>query len=178
MPQDGLLHRREVYGGRIVRLSVDEVRLPNGKVCELEMIRHPGAAAVVPVDDEGRVWLVRQYRYASGGYLLEVPAGKLDGTESPESCAYREVEEETGQRPGRLIPLGWIWTTPGFTDEKIWLYMARDLQPSKQNLQNDEVLTVERMPLEQAVQQALSGEITDAKSVCALLRAASIDLET
>ncbi|MHC4225216.1 MAG: NUDIX hydrolase [Planctomycetota bacterium] len=170
--RDGtLLERRSVFEGRVVKLSVDRVRLPNGNETELEMIRHPGAAAVVPVDAEGQVLLVRQYRYASGGWVLEVPAGKLDAGEPPEDCALREVEEETGFKPGRLIPMGWIWTTPGFTDEKIWLYLAQDLQPAHQSLQSDEVLTVERVPLVQAVDRAVRGEIVDAKSVCALLRA-------
>lgn len=171
--QDGeRLERREVYRGRIIDLSVDRVRLPNGNECELELIHHPGAAAIVPVDAEGNVLLVRQYRYAAEGWLLEVPAGKLDEGESPESCALRETEEETGVRPGHLLPLGWIWTTPGFTDEKIWLFLATELTPSRASLQPDEVLRVERMPLEQAAERALSGEIRDAKSVCALVRAA------
>lgn len=171
MADTPLIERKSIYEGRIVNLSVDKVELPNGRVCELEMIRHQGAAAVVPVDDERNVLMVKQYRYASGGWLLEVPAGKLDGGEAPENCATREVREETGYKPGKLIPMGWIFTTPGFTDEKIWLYLARDLEPSKQNLQTDEVLTVERMPFSEAFNMALKGEIHDAKSVCALLRA-------
>lgn len=175
MPDAELLQRREIYRGRIVDLSVDEVRLPNGNVCELELIRHPGAAAVVPVDEDGRILLIRQYRYATGGFLLEVPAGKLDGGESPESCARREAEEETGYRPATLVPLGWIWTTPGFTDEKIWLFRGGGLRRTRQALQTDEVLTVERMPLAQAVDLAARGEITDAKSVCALLRAGAVE---
>ncbi len=165
------IDRREVFDGRIVKLSVDRVVLPNGNEVDLELIRHPGAAAVVPVDEQGNVLLVRQYRYATGGYLLEVPAGKLDGEESPEVCAVREVEEATGHRAGRLTPLGWIWTTPGFTDEKIWLYLARDLEPTRQQLQQDEVLSVERMAMAEAVRLAADGEIRDAKSVVALLRA-------
>ena len=169
--EETLIERRSIYEGRVVRLSVDQVRLPNGNLCELEMIRHPGASAVVPLDSDGNVLLVKQYRYASGGWLLEIPAGKLDGGEAPEACARREVEEETGQRPGELVPMGWIWTTPGFTDERIWLYLARDLTPARQNLQTDEVLTVERMPLDRAVSLAARGEIRDGKSVCALLRA-------
>jgi len=172
MSENPLLDRRAIYSGRVVNLSVDRVRLPNGSVCELELIRHPGAAAVVPVDAEGQVLLIRQYRHAAGGWLLEIPAGKLDPGESPETCAMREVEEETGYRPGALVSLGWIWTTPGFTDEKIWLYLARELTRSKQDLQDDEVLTVERYPLDQAVEMAAAGEIHDGKSVCALLRAA------
>ncbi len=165
------LSRREIHNGRIVRLSVDTVRLPNGRVHELEMIRHPGAAAVVPVLDDGNVILVRQYRYATGGWLLEVPAGKLDAGEPPETCAAREVEEETGYRVGKLDSLGWIWTTPGFTDERIWLYLARDLTASTQDLQQDEVLSVVTIPLEEAVGKAARGEIADGKSVAALFRA-------
>ena len=169
-----VLSSRSVHDGRIVKLSLEEVRLPNGNVITLELIRHPGAAAVVPVDSDGNVILVRQYRHATGSWLLEVPAGKLDHPgESPEDCALREVEEETGYRAGRLVPLGWIWTTPGFTNEKIWLYLALDLSATRSNLQTDEVLTVEVLPLAEAARRAVSGEIVDAKSVCALLRAAA-----
>ncbi len=172
MAEIEVLERRGVFKGRVLDLSVERVRLPNGNVCELELIRHPGAAAVVPLDDGGNVLLVRQYRHAAGGYLLEVPAGKLDPGEPPETCALREVEEETGHRPSDLAPLGWIWTTPGFTDERIWLFLATGLAPTRQDLEHDEVLTVERVPLARAVSWAETGEIQDAKSVCALLRAA------
>lgn len=167
-----LIERRPVYDGRIVKLSVDRVRLPNGNVAELEMIRHQGAAAVVPVDAERNVLLVRQYRHAAGGWLLEIPAGKLDPGESPETCALREVEEETGFRPANLIPMGWIFTTPGFTDEKIWLFAATGLSEATQALEDDEVLTVHRVPLDEAVALATRGELRDSKSVCALLRVA------
>jgi ADP-ribose pyrophosphatase len=173
MKQGKRLDSQEIYKGRVVDLSLDRVLLPNGNEKSLELIRHPGASAMVPVDDEGRVYLVRQYRYATGGWLLEIPAGKLDGGEPPEVCAVREVEEETGYRPSRLTPLGWIWTTPGFTDEKIWLYLATGLEPAEQKLGDDEVLTVERLPLVEAVEAAVRGEIVDAKSVCGLLRAAA-----
>jgi ADP-ribose pyrophosphatase len=171
MDRAELLESRRAYAGRIIDVQVDRVRLPNGNVCELELIRHPGAAAVVPVDGDGRVVLVRQYRHAASGWLLEVPAGKLDGDEPPEACAAREVEEETGLKPRRLEPLGWIWTTPGFTDEKIWLYLATNLKASRAALQPDEVLHVERVALDEAARMALDGRIRDGKSVCALLRA-------
>ena len=167
------IERRSVFRGNIVDLSVDRVRLPNGNVCELELIRHPGAAAVVPVDGDGQVVLLRQYRYATGGWLDEVPAGKLDRGEAPEVCARRELAEEAGVSAGKLTPLGWIWTTPGFTDEKIWLYLATELAPARQALQADEVLSVHRLPFEEAVSLARCGEIHDAKTICALLRAAS-----
>jgi ADP-ribose pyrophosphatase len=169
-----VLSSRSVHDGRVVKLSVEEVRLPNGNTATLELIRHPGASAVVPVDAAGNVILVRQYRHATGSWLLEVPAGTLDSPgESPDDCARREVQEETGYRAGRLIPLGWIWTTPGFTNEKIWLYLALDLTPTRSQLEADEVLTVESLPLAEAAARAVSGEIVDAKSVCALTRAAA-----
>jgi len=173
MNEAELLNRRPIFKGRVVDLSVDRVRMPNGKATELEVIRHPGAAAMVPLTESGDVLLVRQYRYATGGWLLEVPAGKLDPGEAPEICAARELEEEVGMKPAELVPLGWIWTTPGFTDEKIWLYLCRDLGPTQQDLQDDEVLTVESHSLSTAIEMVHRGEICDGKSVCALLRAAA-----
>ena len=171
MKEAKLLKRKEVYKGRVVDLSVDRVEMPNGKTTELEVIRHPGAAAMVPLADSDEVLLVRQYRYATGGWLLEVPAGKLDRGEDPEACAVRELEEEVGMKPAKVIPLGWIWTTPGFTDEKIWLYLCRDLRPAQQDLQDDEVLTVESRSLEEVIEMVRQGEICDSKSICALLQA-------
>lgn len=165
------LDSREIFQGRTIRLDMDKVRLPNGRVMDFEMAHHPGAAAVVPVLPGGDVLMIRQYRYATGGWLLEVPAGKLDPDEEPEACARREMEEETGHRPGELRPLGWIWTSPGFLDEKIWLFLATDCRPTQQSVGEDEVLEIERMPLREAVDKALRGEIHDAKSACALLRA-------
>jgi ADP-ribose pyrophosphatase len=166
-----VMSRREIYRGRVVRLSLERVRLPNKAETELEVIHHPGAAAVVPFASDDEILLVRQHRHCAGGMLLEVPAGTLRAGESPEACALREIEEETGFRASRLEPLGWVWTTPGFTDEKIWLFAAHDLVPGRQNLDHDEVLSVERMSLERAVELALSGEISDAKSLSAIFRA-------
>ncbi len=167
-----------IYRGRVVDLALDRVRLPNGNETELEMIRHPGAAVALPIetDTDGIVYalLVRQYRYAAGGWLLEVPGGKLDGVEDPEVCARRELEEEIGYRAATLTPLGSILTTPGFTDERIWLYLATDLErlPDGPALEADEVMELDRMPLAEAVAHAASGKIEDAKTVAALLRAA------
>jgi len=167
------LEQRQIYKGKVVDLVVERVELPNGSVTELEVIRHPGAAAMVPLTAEGRILLVRQYRHATTGWLLEVPAGKLDPGEAPEVCAARELEEEVGFGTRDLISLGWIWTTPGFTNEKIWLYLARDLVAGHQALEGDEVLTVESVPLDKAIAMVHEGEICDGKSVCALLRAAA-----
>jgi ADP-ribose pyrophosphatase len=175
-----MVSTRPVYRGRVVDLSVDTVRLPNGNVTDLEMIRHPGAAVALPVErgDDGTDYalLVRQYRYAADGWLLEVPGGKLDGPEDPEVCARREVIEEIGMDAGELIGLGSILTTPGFTDERIWLYLARELRPvgTGPALEADEVLEVERISLTEAVSMAEDGRIADAKTVAALLRAAAL----
>jgi ADP-ribose pyrophosphatase len=173
LPESERLASREIFRGKTVKLDIDRVRLPNGKEMDFEMIRHVGAAAVVPIAADGTVLLIRQYRYATGGFLLEIPAGKLDPGEAPETCAARELEEETGFSAARLEPLGWIWTTPGFTDEKIWLFLATGLEPAIQALEDDEVLSLERLPLGDAVEKAAQGEIHDSKTVCALLRVAA-----
>ena len=166
------LASRTVFAGRRIEVRVDRLRLPNGAEHDFEMIHHPGAAAIVPLLASGEVLMLRQYRYATGGWLLEVPAGTLEPGESPEQCAARELTEETGYRAGALQPLGWIWTTPGFTDERIWLFLATDLTGGRQALERDELLTLERLPLARAAAMAAGGEIVDAKSVAALLRAA------
>lgn len=171
--QATLLEKRSAYRGKVLHLDLEHVQLPGGTTCELEIIRHQGAAAVVPVDASGQVILVRQFRHATDGWLLEVPAGKLDPGEAPEICAVRELEEETGWKAGRLDPLGWIWTTPGFADERIWLYLARDLEPGQQSLEPDELLSLESFPLEVAHRMALNGDITDSKTAIAILRAAA-----
>lgn len=167
------LGTREIYKGRTIHVAVDTVRLPNDKVMDVELVHHQGAVAVVPVIGDGvlDVLMVRQYRYATGGWLLEIPAGKLEPGEKPEACAVRETEEETGYRPAELEPLGWIWTTPGFCDEKIWLFLARGLEETRQELDEDEVLELEKIPLKEAVEKAARGEIHDGKTACALLRA-------
>jgi ADP-ribose pyrophosphatase len=168
-----LLSSRPAFQGRVLQVRVDRVRLGNGQVAELEVVRHPGAVAVVALTPGNEVLLLRQFRYATGEWVLEVPAGKLDGGEEPLAGARRELEEETGFAAAALEPLGWVWTTPGFTNEKIWLFLAHDLRATRQALQADEVLTVESVPLGEAIERALSGRIQDAKSVCCLLRAAA-----
>lgn len=167
------MSRRSIYAGKVVDLGLEKAELPNGEAVDLEVVRHMGAAAVLPVFDDGRVLLVRQWRHATGGWLFEIPAGKLDPDEGPEDCARRETEEETGWVAGSLVPLGWIWTTPGFCDERIWLYLAQNLQPGEQRLEFDEHLELVEMPLDEAVEKALAGEFTDGKSVVLILRAAA-----
>lgn len=173
----GRLATRSVHDGRIVKLSVDTVRFPDGSTGELEMIRHPGAAAVVPVlgsleDPDPEVLLLRQYRYASGGYLYEVPAGlPMGADERWEACAHRELEEETGYRASTLIPLTRIYTTPGFTDEVIRLYVATGLTPGESRLDADEFVEVQRRPWSRVLDMVRQGDIVDGKSVAAILYA-------
>jgi ADP-ribose pyrophosphatase len=175
--EPGRLARREIYSGRIVRLSVDRVRFPGGSTGELELVRHPGAAAVLPFldppsDPDPRVLLVHQYRYAADGHLYEVPAGMPhDPGESWEGCARRELAEETGYRAGDLRYLTRILTTPGFTDETIHLFAAAGLEAGETSLDHDEFLRVVPMPFSRAVEGVRTGEIVDAKSVATLLYA-------
>jgi len=162
---------RDIYKGRVVHLTVEEITLPNGHRMEIEIIRHPGASAVVPLTAEGEVVLIRQYRHAVGGYIYEVPAGKLDAGEPPEVCAARERTEEAGVVAGRLTHLASIVTTPGFTDEVIHLYLAEDLTPARTAHEPDEVMTLLRRPLAETLAMIARGEITDGKSICALFLA-------
>lgn len=173
----GLISSRAVHSGRVVDLSIDTVRFPDGTTGELEMIRHSGAAAVLPVlDDSGpdpEILLIRQYRYAAGGYLLEVPAGRpARSGEEWEVCARRELEEETGLIAGRLRRLTSILTTPGFTDERIHLFVAHDLRSGTTARDRDEFIELVRLPFSRALEMVVAGEIDDAKTACTLLVAA------
>jgi ADP-ribose pyrophosphatase len=159
---------RPLYHGRVLKLYLERVTLPNGATVELEMIHHPGAAAIVPLTGTGDVVLIRQYRHAAAGYLYELPAGKLDPGESPLACAARELEEEVGLRADTLEPLLSVFTTPGFTDEMIHVFLATGLSRGSQRLEQDEVLQVVQMPLEEALARIREGSIRDAKTVIGL----------
>lgn len=160
--------KQHIFKGRIIDLSVETVTLPNGSTAELELIKHPGAAAVVPMKDEGIVVMVRQYRHAVGGFIYEIPAGKLHPGEDPRDCALREVEEEIGYKVGTLDPLLSFLTTPGFTDEIIHIFLGKDLTPGKQNLEVDEVLEILEVPLEKAIEMIKDGTIKDGKTIIGL----------
>jgi len=165
------LGKRELaYQGRSISVWVEDAELPNGRTVPLDIVRHPGASAVVPFESDDDVLLIRQHRHAAGGTIWEVPAGKLDG-ETPAVCAARELEEEAGRRAGRLVPLGAIWTTPGFTDERIHLFAAFDLAPVPHRREADEVIEVVRMSLTDALELVFRGELSDAKSALALIHA-------
>jgi len=159
---------RNIYTGKVVTLNVDTVRLPNGITVDLETIRHPGAAAVVPLKDDGTVVLIRQFRHAAGGFIYEIPAGKLDRGEDPLNCAARELEEEVGYRAASFQLLSSIFTAPGFADEVIHIYKAIGLTKGRQQLDRDEVLEIVEMPLDQAIEKIQDGTIRDGKTIIGL----------
>jgi ADP-ribose pyrophosphatase len=166
------LTREVLYEGKIGNFTLVDVELPNGQRARLQMVEHPGAAAVVPFVAPGRILLLRQYRYAAGGTIWEIPAGKLDPDETPEVCAARELEEETGYRAGRLERTGQILTTPGFSDEVIHLYCAYDLVAGRLRHGQSEVIEVREVALAEALAMVDRGEIVDAKSIVGLYHAA------
>lgn len=159
---------RNIYTGKVITLNVDTVQLPNGVTVDLETIRHPGAAAVVPVKADGTVVLVRQFRHAAGGFIYEIPAGKLAPGEEPLQCAARELEEEVGYRASTFELLSSIFTAPGFADEVIHVYRATGLTKGRQQLDRDEVLDVIEMPLPEAITKIEDGTIRDAKTIVGL----------
>lgn len=163
--------RKSIYSGRIVDLGLESVTLPSGVAVELEIIRHPGAAAVVPLHADGTVTLVRQYRHAGGGMHIEIPAGVLEPEELPVVCAARELSEEVQLAAETLTLLSAIHTTPGFTDERIHLFVGTGLTPTNGAPDADEYLQPIRMPLSEAVAMVRAGQITDGKTIAGLLLA-------
>lgn len=174
MKEETLLSSKQIYSGKFLKFQVDTVELPNGRTTELEILRHPGASAVVPLKEDGRVILIRQLRHATGGFIYEIPAGKLDPQEDPRACAARELEEEIGYRAGHLELLTSIWTAPGFTDEVIHIYQGTKLEPGKQHLDQDEILEIVEWPLEDAIARIQDGTIRDAKTIIGLQMVARI----
>ncbi len=175
--QTGQVRSERVYTGRIINLDRDTVRFPDGSIGELEMIRHPGASAIVPflsepTGDDPQLLLIKQYRYAAEQYLYEVPAGRLDAGEEPLACATRELREETGCTAQRMEFMFTMFTTPGFTDEQIHVFMAVGLEHGASAREADEFMTVETVTLSRALRLIEDGAIKDAKTALAILFAA------
>ena len=168
------LTTREVYHGRIIRVRRDEVLLPNGNTSVREVVEHPGGVGILALEDDGSVLLVRQYRYAFGRTLLEIPAGKREKGEEPLTTAKRELREETGATADEWLSMGSLIASPGCYDEVLYLYLARGLHFGDTHPDEDEFLSLERMPLEELAERCMNGEITDAKTVCAALKAKNL----
>jgi ADP-ribose pyrophosphatase len=167
-----ILSEKQIYKGKLLDVRKYEVVLPNGLKSGREVIKHIGASAVLAVDDEKNILLVRQYRFAAGDHLMEVPAGKFDRYgEDPLECARRELEEETGKKAEFWNYLGYILTTPGFTDEKIHLFLAKGLFDGKTNPDSDEFIQIIRVPLDEFEKMITQGTINDAKTIAVYARA-------
>ena len=171
MSFETVLASERVYEGRILNLRVDEIRTPTGVEALREIVENGGAVAIVALDDQQRVVLVRQYRHAVRSLIIEVPAGKLDGDEDPLEGAERELREETGFRAGRYERLGSFYPAPAWSTELVYLYLATHLTPGPTHLEADEAIELLHVPLAEAIAMIHSGAITDGKSVAALLLA-------
>jgi len=157
------------FSGRLIDLYLDQVELPNGETTTREWIDHPGAVCLIPILPDGKICLIRQFRYGPGEEFIEIPAGKLDAGEAPLNCAYRELEEETGYRTNKLTFLTNIYPAIGFSNEKMWMYLAEDLVASTNNLDKDEFLELLPTPLDEALEWVWSGKITDVKTIIGIL---------
>jgi 8-oxo-dGTP pyrophosphatase MutT (NUDIX family) len=170
----GIEKTHTVFTGRVIRVNVETVRLPNGHVTDLEIIHHPGGAAAVAVDSGARVCLIRQFRHAAGGWIWELPAGKLEPHEPPQETARRELIEETGTRAHSWHSLGTYVSSPGVLTETVHLYLARELDSVKMAREAGELIEVHWVDLKEACARALDGDINDGKTALGLLRARSV----
>jgi ADP-ribose pyrophosphatase len=166
-----VIDTKSIYRGRVFEVTVDTVS-EGEKTYAREVVHHPGSAVIVPVFDDGTIALVRQYRHPAVRYLLEAPAGTLRRGEAPEAGAKRELEEELGVVSGRLEKLSEFFVSPGFCEEKMWVYLATELTETEQQLDDDEILTVVRIPFSQALSMITTGEIEDAKTIIGVMLAA------
>ena len=157
------------FSGRLIDLYLDQVELPNGETTTREWIDHPGAVCIIPILPDGKICLIRQFRYGPGEEFTEIPAGKLDAGEVPLDCAYRELEEETGYRTNKLTFLTNIHPAIGFSNEKMWMYLAEELELSKKKLDEDEFLELLPTPLNKALEWVFSGKITDVKTIIGIM---------
>ncbi|HKP87085.1 MAG TPA: NUDIX hydrolase [Blastocatellia bacterium] len=167
-----LIKREDLYKGRIFDLSLSRFQSARSGEVDIEIIHHNGGAGALPLFDDGTVALVRQWRYPLGRYSLEIPAGRIEPGHTPEETAARELEEELGYRAREFRKISEFHVAPGYCEERLFLYLATGLEPSAQNLDDDEEIEVVRLPFEDALARVASGEIDDAKSIIAILLAA------
>jgi ADP-ribose pyrophosphatase len=166
-----ILQSKTIYQGRVFDIRQETVQLPNGRAVQLDIVAHRGAVTILPVDEKGQIWFVRQYRHPAGETILELPAGVIEAEESPEECARREVREETGMAADKLQKLGEFYLAPGYSTEYMYVFLAKDLHSSPLQQDEDEVLSVEKIPIERAYTLAQAGKFRDAKTLAALFLA-------
>lgn len=171
MPREQI-ESQSIFRGAVFEVVRDRLREENGFEIVREIVRHSGGAGCLPLFDDGRIALVKQYRHPARRELLEIPAGKIESGETPMACAMRELEQEIGFRAGRIEALAEFYSTPGFCEERLYVYLATDLQPVEQNLDHDEFVEVVYLPFPEAVMMAERGEFEDSKTIIALLLAA------
>ena len=159
----------KVFSGKLINLYLDQVKLPNGKESTREWVDHPGAVCLIPILDNNNILLIRQFRYGPGKEFIEIPAGKLETGEKPIDCGHRELEEETGFKSNKMTFLTNIYPAIGFSNEKMWMYLAEDLEIKERNLDSDEFLELLPTPLNKAIDWVFSGKITDVKTIIAIL---------
>jgi ADP-ribose pyrophosphatase len=167
-PEFETVTENSVYKGSIFEVFSDSVRLPNGNVAERQYVKHSGSVAILPVADDGTIYLVEQFRYPARGAIYEVPAGTLDPGEGRDACAARELTEETGLRAGRMESLISFFLCPGYSDERISLYRATELEQAEMNPDENEIIEPRAMPLEEAIEMVRDGRIVDAKTIAAV----------
>jgi ADP-ribose pyrophosphatase len=168
-PETAVINQQEIYRGKIITVHVDTIRQASGGATIREVVLHPGGVTAVPVLDDGRLLLIRQFRYPIGKFILELPAGKLDSGQPPLETIARELEEETGHRAGTLTHECTFYTTPGISNESIHLFVARDLTQSAQRLEEGEHITLEAYSPEECLRKIETGEITDGKTILGIL---------
>jgi ADP-ribose pyrophosphatase len=168
-PEAAVMDHQDIYQGKIVSLYVDTIRQASGRAAIREVVHHPGGVTAVPVLDDGRILLIRQFRYPIGKFILELPAGKLDSGQPPKETAARELEEEIGYKAGSLEYETTFYTTPGISDEAIHFFIARDLAPCEQTLEEGEHITLEAYSLDECLKKIWDGEINDGKTILGIL---------
>ncbi|HEY48040.1 MAG: hypothetical protein AMJ88_03560 [Anaerolineae bacterium SM23_ 63] len=164
-------HTEKVFQGKVFAVRIEQVEKPSGETMRVDVVEHHGAVVLIPVDDEGRIWFVEQYRHPTGKWLLELPAGTLDPGEEPEVCAVRECREEIGMSPGQLTPLGGTFLAPGYSTEYLQFYLAKDLRRAPLTPDHDEDLNIVRLTWDEATDRITRGELEDAKSLAGLFLA-------
>ncbi len=162
-----VLQSDTTYTGKVFNIRIDRVRTPEGNIRQVDVVEHSGAVAFIPIDEENRVWFVRQYRHPTTSLLLEIPAGTLEPGEDPTDCVVRECREEIGMHPGRVKPLGNCFLAPGYSTERIWLFLVEKLSPAPLPPDEDEDISIEKITLDSIPELISDGTLIDAKSIVA-----------